>query len=130
MGSYKKEWRVSQISRDELNDALYQGIDPLINSHISHPATASKAYDAKLITRELVDNIYKHDSAFSINVEISVTGTMFKAVIKHNGTAFDPFADDSPCKLIKKIQYDIGFRPSFSPTDAGKRVITISFDMA
>lgn len=129
MSKFNKEWKVKQVTKDQLNDQLYAGVDPLLNPHISTEITHSRAYDAKLLIRELVDNIYDHDTAFSINLEVEVVGTKVVFTIKHNGSAFDPFSANSKCALIKKIKDDISFTPSLSLTDSSKRVIKISFDL-
>ena len=131
---FTKEWKVKDISRKSMNDQIYDGIDPIINPYIDDATTNSRAYDAKLLAREIVDNVYKYDTAFSINLYFEVidkNGQTPKVVIKitHNGSDFDPFDPSNDCKLIKKIKDDIKFIQNISLGDSMKRKMSIEFDL-
>lgn len=126
---FNKEWKVNQISREDLNDQLYDGMN-ILNKYLAEPSTHSKAYDSKLLIREIVDNIYKYDSAFSIRVEIEINAQKdIEIKIIHNGSDFDPFDPKNNCNLIRKIKDDITFKPSMSFGDSMKRIMKIKFNL-
>ena len=128
-----KEWKTKDVTRDELNDQLYEGIDPIINPYIDKPTTNSRAYDAKLLAREIVDNIYRHDTPFSISLYFEIkekdNQKIAKLVIKHNGSNFNPFSEEGECILIKKIKDDIKFTEKIVGTDSVKNSMTIEYNL-
>ena len=128
-----KEWKRSDIkSISHLNEDYYRGVDPIIGPYLEDEGsnTYSRAYDAKLIGREIIDNIFRYNSlAMRFSVHFEVKNNKVKIKIRHYGDHFDPFSPESKCKLIKKIKSDINFKSSTHLSDSISYNMTIAFDL-
>ena len=128
-----KEWKRSRVeSISHLNEDYYKGVDPIIGPYLEDEGsnTYSRAYDAKLIGREIIDNIFRHNfSATHFSVHFEVKSNKVKIKIRHNGDFFDPFSPDSGCGLIKAIKNDINFKKILSLQDSMFHNMTIEFDL-
>ena len=128
-----KEWKRSRVeSLSHLSEDYYKGVDPIIRPYLEDEGsnTYSRAYDAKLIGREIIDNIFRHNSlATQFSVHFEVKSSKVKITIRYNGDHFDPFSPESECKLIKAIKNDINFKTKTSLQDSIFYKMTIVFDL-
>ena len=128
---FSKQWKRRSVqNKRNINEEYYKGVNPIIDPYLAHEKTHSRAYDAKLLGREIIDNIFEHDTqATHISVLFEIKNNKVKIKIKHNGNSFNPFSSDSTCTLIKKIKYDIGFHSKPILTDSPFYSIDIKFDL-
>ena len=135
---FYKEWKRKDLKDiSQINEEYYQGVEPLLKEFFVPPFEKtnipySRAYDAKMMVREIIDNIYRHNSmATHISVDFRIIDQKkVKIVIYHiGGNDFNPFSEKSTCTIIKKIRQDIDFEPKAILTDSMKWKMLIKFDL-
>lgn len=131
MPPVRREWKKSQKSREDFNDEIYLLLDEALRPYKTDPVHV-RYNDARLVTREILDNIYKHnDPAFIIGLVLEVDGrNMFQIQIYHDGDEFDPFLPANDCRLLIALDYEYQFKSKFVLTDAGRHRLNLRFDLS
>ena len=131
MAQLVKEWKKNQTTRDDLNTDIYNQLDIVLQDYKTGPPT--ELYnDARLVTREILDNVYSHNtSLFSLGLKLSVNEShQIKIVIYHDGKYFDPFDPNNKCTLLMGINTRYGFKEKTILTESGRHTLTLTFDLS
>jgi hypothetical protein len=128
---HRREWKKNQIVRSKFNDEVYELIEQAISNYRTEPPHV-RYNDARLVPREILDNVYQYNkSVFIIGLEIEIeTNHVVKMRIYHDGDMYDPFAEESDCTLLKQLNYEYKFNSRFIGTDSGRHRLDIAFDLS
>lgn len=131
MSQHKKEWRKSQITREKFNDEIYALLNSALAPYKTDPQH-ERYNDARLVCREILDNIYKHnDTALIFGLELKInTDHLVEIKIYHDGGHFDPFDNGNECILLKQLNYEYNFQSKFIGTDSGRYRLNLTFDLS
>lgn len=126
----RKEWKKTQIDREAINDEVYELIEAELLNYKTNPPH-DRYNDSRLVTREIIDNIYKHNiNGLIIGLEVCVNSDhACKITIYHDGDYFDPFDDANNCVLLKQLDYEYQFNTKFVATDSGRYRLTLTIDL-
>lgn len=129
--SHRKEWKKNQVSSGQLDNEIYALLDQALASYKRDPID-SIYNDARLVTREILSNVHKHNrTALILGVDLSANSSHeFKIKIYHDGDSFNPFAEDSGCVLLQALNYDYKFNSNFIATDSGRHQLVLKFDLS
>ncbi len=127
--SFRKEWKRNQINRELLNEEVYIFIEDTLKAYKTKPL-ADSYNDARLITRELVDNIYVHNTALTIIVTLSISNHELTIGIFHDGGEFDPFDPSNKCDLLKARDQEYKFNTTFKPNQNGNYELILKIDLS
>ena len=110
----RKEWKKQTLNQAAFNHELYAFVEDSLANYKRVPL--HDIYnDARLITREICDNIFKHDkSAKNITVVILINSAhSAKISIFHDGDEFNPFDPSNDCKLLAARNKEYNFNTTF-----------------
>ena len=129
--AHRNEWKKSQTTNAQLNDELYKLLANALKLYVTNPPH-EKYNDVRLVTREILDNVYKHnDKVYVMSLEVSVSESHIVTVkIMHDGDYFDPFDPKNECHLLRSLNDLYDFKSKFIATESGRYVLNLKFDLS
>ena len=127
-----KTWNRNQTDRSRVNDEVWILVNPILNSYVDmDPQTNQhkKAYNMKLMCREIIDNIFQYTGALTFSLDLEVINNIAHLEIVHNGRIYDYFSETSECKLLKKIKDDLNFTTPHTLTDSPKFKLKLTYSL-
>lgn len=127
----KKEWKKTQITEAKFNDEIYAVLNAALVKYRTTPPH-ERYNDARLVAREILINIYKHNtSSLIIGLEVEVSSSDHVQIkIYHDGDGFDPFEPANDCKLLLQLNCEYKFNAKFIATDSGRHRLNLKMDLS
>ena len=126
----RKEWKKKSISRGLFNRQLYEVLDETLINYRTTPQS-DRYNDARLIPREILDNLYRHNSALNIILTTIINDNDILTVeIYHDGEEFNPFDPNKKCPLLWEREQEYKFASTFMRTERGNLKLTLKFDLS
>lgn len=126
----RKEWKKKDITRGEFNRELYAVLDMTLQSYKTNPPS-DRYNDARLIPREILDNLYRHNSALTIILTTDINDKdQLTIEIFHDGEEFNPFDPSKKCPLLWEREQEYKFNSTFMRTNIGNLRLTLKFDLS